>query len=72
MLYVYENKIYVKPLVNKLVEVKIEKEKDGSYNVLATENEVVRDYLDQVVTSISTEEAYEFLNKKKRKISKGD
>ena len=72
MLYVYKDKVYVKPFANKLVEVKIEKEKDGTYNVLATPNVVVDDYIDSKIVSISTEQAYEFLSKKKKKISRED
>ncbi len=70
MLYLYENKVYVKPSANQLVEVKIEKEKDGSYNVMATKNKVIKDYLEQYITSISVEEAFNFLNKRKREINK--
>lgn len=63
MLYLYNGKIYVKPFVNKMVEVDIKKELNGEYNVIATKNVIVGDNFDSEITSISVENAYKKIHK---------
>ena len=63
MLYVYNGKIYVRPFVNKMVEVDIKKGIGENYNVLPTKNVIVDDNLDTKITSISLEKAYELIHK---------
>ena len=71
MLYIYMDKIYVRPFDNRLVEVKISKKGD-EYNVEATEKtvEINNDVRSQMF-SIALEEAYKVQNKSgKEKTSK--
>lgn len=63
MLYLYNGKIFVRPVTNKIVEVDIKKELNGSYDVKPTKNIIVRDDLNKVLTSIALEKAYEVLHK---------
>lgn len=63
MLYLYNGKIYVKPFVNKMVEVDIKKELNGEYNVIPTKNVIVGDNFDSKITSISVENAYKKIHK---------
>ena len=63
MLYTYKGKVYVRPFMNKIVEVKIEKNEDGTYDVKATKNEIYDENITNKLTSISLEEAYKFLRK---------
>ena len=66
MLYEYEGKVYVKPFDNKIVEVTIKKEAGNNFDVQATKNVIIEDNISAKLTSISTEQAYELLNNKKR------
>ena len=63
MLYIYENKIYIKPVEYKLVEVKVEKEGEG-YDVKAVGKpiELAHEEL-RNVRDVSIEEAYEMQHK---------
>lgn len=63
MLYLYNGKIYVKPFVNKMVEVDIKKGIGQNYDVIATKNVIVDDMLDSKIVSISLEKAYELIHK---------
>ena len=64
MLYEYNNKIYVKPFSNKLVEVEISREAN-EYNVKATNRSVELTMQNKgKVTDISLEEAYKMSQKK--------
>lgn len=67
MLYSYNEKIYVKPFVNKMVEVNVTKDLNGGYNVVPTKNVIIDDHLDEKITSISTEKAYELTHKNIKK-----
>ncbi len=63
MLYKYENKVYIKPFGDKLVEVKVTKKGD-EYNVEATKTIIVIDSkVSEKMYSISLEEAYKMQNK---------
>lgn len=66
MLYEYEGKVYVKPFDNKIVEVTIKKDADNNFDVQATKNVIIRDDISSKLTSISTKQAYELLNNRKR------
>lgn len=63
MLYLYNGKIYVRPVTNKIVEVDIKKEFNGEYNVIPTKNIIVGDNFDGKITSISLENAYKKIHK---------
>lgn len=63
MLYLYNGKIYVKPFVNKMVEVDIKKGIGQNYDVIATKNVIVDDMLDSKIVSISLEKAYELIHR---------
>lgn len=66
MLYEYNNKIYVKPFSNKLVEVEISK-KNNEYDVKATKRVVeIQPEIKDKIAGISLQEAYE----KKRNFEK--
>lgn len=69
MLYIFKNKIYVKPFDNKIVEVAITK-RNNEYDVKAIKAPMeLNDELLKEVANISLEEAYKFQNKEeKRKI----
>lgn len=67
MLYLYNGKVYVRPVTNKIVEVDIKKEINGDYDVKPTKNVIVRDDLDKVLTSIALEKAYEVLHKSSKR-----
>ena len=63
MLYLYDNKIYIKPVEYKLIEVKISK-KSNEYNVEPTKKTIemtaeIRDKMSQ----ITLENAYKMQNK---------
>lgn len=65
MLYIYENKIYVRPLENLLVEVVVTK-KGNEYNVEATERKVeITNKVSDNLYSITLEKAYELQNTSK-------
>lgn len=67
MLYIYKGKIYVKPLENRMVEVKIARV-GREYNVVATQKKVeLDDNMKSEIVSISLEEAFNFQNKNKEK-----
>lgn len=65
MLYVYGNKVYIKPLQGKLIEVTVTK-KGNDYNVEATKNkiEINQDIKDKLNT-ITVEKAYKMTNRSK-------
>ena len=67
MLYVFNDKIYIKPFHNKLVEVKIEKDKD-EYNVITTNKNISLTSTAQLkeLSQITLEEAYEHQGKSKK------
>lgn len=67
MLYLYNGKVYVRPVTNKIVEVDIKKELNGNYDVQPTKNVIVRDDLDKVLTSIALEKAYDVLHKNSKR-----
>lgn len=67
MLYLYNGKIYVRPFVNKMVEVDIKKGIGEDYNVIPTNNVVVDDNLDSKIISISLENAYEVIRKNSKR-----
>lgn len=67
MLYLYNGKVYVRPVTNKIVEVDIKKEINGDYDVKPTKNVIVRDDLDKVLTSIALEKAYDVLHKNSKR-----
>lgn len=67
MLYIYDGKIYIKPLENILVEVNVTK-KGNEYNVVPTEKKVELD--DKIRNSlfyITLEKAYEMQHKSDNK-----
>lgn len=65
MLYIYENRIYVKPVENKLVEVTVTK-RGNEYNVEATRRKLeITENIKEKLRSISLEEAYKKLNRSK-------
>ena len=67
MLYIFKDKIYVKPFDNKIVEVSITKE-NGEYNVKAIKAPLeLNDELMKQVSSITLEDAYKFQNKEETK-----
>ena len=68
MLYVFNDKIYIKPFHNKLVEVKIEKDKD-EYNVITTNKNISLTSTAQLkeLSQLTLEEAYKYQNKEKKK-----
>ena len=62
MLYIYEGKIYIRPLENKLVEVNITK-KGNEYDVEPTERKVeIEEKIKNNLYSITLEKAYEMQN----------
>ena len=65
MLYLYKDKIYVKPYENKIVEVVIKKTING-YDAEATKNVIVEDGLVNKLQPISIEEAYNLTNTTKK------
>ncbi len=67
MLYLYNGKVYVRPVTNKIVEVEIKKELNGSYDVKPTKNIIVKDNFDSELTSIALEKAYEVLHKNSKR-----
>lgn len=66
MLYLYNGKIFVKPFENKIVEVQIKKEIGGAFDVVPTKNIIVDDNLNDKITSISIEKAYELTHRRNR------
>lgn len=59
MLYEYNGKIYVKPLVNKIVEVKISKKND-EYDVQPTDKVIyITEEIRKAWTQVTKQEAYE-------------
>jgi hypothetical protein len=70
MLYLFHKKIYIKPFDNKIVEVKIEKNK-GEYNVIPTKSPLVLNAQDKKdLIQITLEDAYNNQNKGKEKEEK--
>lgn len=62
MLYIYDGKIYIKPLENRLVEVNITK-KGNEYNVEPTEKKVeLSDKIRNDLFSVTLEKAFEMQN----------
>ena len=68
MLYLSNGKIYVRPFVNKMVEVDIKKNLNGEFDVIPTKNIVQNDNLNDLIKSISLEEAYEIIQNKRKRI----
>ena len=69
MLYEFNGKIYVKPFVNKIVEVEITKQDDG-FDVKPTTKEVeLTTEIRQNLTEISIEEAAKKASKSKKSLS---
>lgn len=66
MLYLYNGKIYVKPVENKIVEVQIKKDLGGAFDVVPTKNVIVDDNLNDKISSISIEKAYELTHRRSR------
>lgn len=68
MLYMFRDKIYVKPFDNKIVEVSITK-KNNEYDVKAEKSplELTSKELKELV-SITLENAYKYLHKENRNI----
>jgi len=63
MLFIYKNKIYVRPFANKIVEVSITK-KENKYDVKPTDKTVEIDSnVNKDLYSISLEEAYKMQSK---------
>lgn len=63
MLYIFENKIYVKPFDSKVVEVSVNK-KDNEYNVKAIGKPVELNSMQlRSLIEIDLEEAYKHQNK---------
>lgn len=74
MLFRYDNKVYIRPFVNRLVEVEVSK-KTNDYDVKPTKNEIkITPEVSEKLYSISIEEAYNMQNKpsKERRILKDD
>lgn len=70
-LFRYKGKVYVRPFVNKIIEVIVEKNKDGSFNVKATNNKVeLTKEVSNELYSIPIEEAYKMQNKPTSKETK--
>lgn len=71
MLYLYKNKIYIKPMEYKFVEVKIDKDGDN-YDIepIGKMIEMTENEMKQAI-KVSTEEAYKKQNAKPSKSSKG-
>lgn len=65
MLYIYENKIYVKPFSNKIVEVKISK-KNNEFDLKPTKNIIeITEKVKSKMSEVSLEKAYELINRSK-------
>ena len=63
MLYLYDNKIYVKPFSRKIVEVNITPKGD-EYSIEPTNSKIeLNDEISAKMQEISIEEAYKLLNK---------
>ena len=59
MLYEYDGKTYIKPLVNKIVEVKVEKN-GNDYDIKPTEGVTyLTDKIKKELVSITPKQAYE-------------
>ena len=67
MLYLYNEKTYIKPFINKIVEVEIKKDIQGNFDVIATRNVIADENIISKITSISIEDAYNLSQKKKKK-----
>ena len=64
MLYTRNKKIYVK-VSEKFIPVNIKKDKNGEYNVVTTDDEVIEAYGNaDTFSEISIDEAYEMLAEK--------
>lgn len=67
MLYLYDNKTYIKPVEYKLIEVKVSK-KSGEYSVETLD--AILEMTDEIrnkITEISLEDAYKMQNKSSKK-----
>jgi hypothetical protein len=70
MLYEYDRKIYIKPLVNKIVEVKVEK-KGNDYDIKPTEEVTyLTDKIKKWMVSITPKQAYEVQAKSMKNLHK--
>lgn len=66
MLYLYKdkkNKVFIKPSVNKIVEVEVAKQ-EGEYVVIPTNNKIVESNIANKLTEIDLKTAYEMTHKK--------
>jgi hypothetical protein len=64
MLYLYDGKIYIKPLDNRLVEVTVSK-KGNEYNVIPSKKWIYLDsQIKEKISEITVEEAYKNKNSK--------
>lgn len=69
-LFRYENKVYVRPFANKIIEVEVTKN-NGNYDVKSTNNSVeLTKEVSNNLYSISLEEAYKMQNKPSSKENK--
>ncbi len=63
MLYIYQNKVYIRPISNELVEVNVKKDKE--FNVIPTSTKIeLTNGISKKLSEISLDEAYKMQNKK--------